>query len=187
MVSTCAGRCRPSERRDYPRGVVAHDRERATLPALPSVSSFLAWPRGIARLGVVLCVAAAVGYGLVYFVKAIDRLGDDARSHSALNFDDREFAGGNALVSNTPLYEARGLIPENETYRYVVGAGVEGEAAVTLAIQVGDYVRSFLMPRRPTSDASWVLCYACEPAELGGGFEILYQDEEGILLGRSAR
>jgi hypothetical protein len=165
--------------------VVAQDRRRAGGPDLPDLSTFLVWPRGIARLGVVLCVALALGYGLVYFVKAVDRLGDDARDHAALNFDDREFAGGNALVSNAPLYEARALIPENETYRYVVGAGLEGEDA-TRAIQVGDYLRYFLMPRRPAADAPWVFCYACDPAELGEGVEILYQDAERILIGRAA-
>jgi hypothetical protein len=165
--------------------VVAQDRGRTGGPALPDLSTLLAWPRGIARLGVVLCVAVALGYGVVYWVKGVDRLHDDARSRAALSFDDREFAGGNALVSNAPLYEARALIPEDETYRYVVGAGLEGEDA-TLAIQVGDYLRYFLMPRRRADDAPWVFCYRCEPAELGEGFEIVYRDEERILIGRRA-
>ena len=165
--------------------MVAQDRGRAGRPALPDLSTFLAWPKGIARLGVVLCVVLALGYGLVYWVRAVDRLHDDASTRAALSFDDREFSGGNALVTNTPLYEARGLIPEDETYRYVVGAGLEGEDA-TRATQVGDYLRYFLMPRRPSDDARWVVCYACEPAELGGGFEIVYSDEERILIGRAS-
>jgi hypothetical protein len=166
--------------------VVAQVRRRASGLAWPDLSAFLVWPRGIARLGVVLCVALALGYGLVYFVKAVDRLGDRARENAGLNFDDREFAGGNAVISNLPVYEARGLIPEDETYRYVVGASVEGGDEVT-AQQVGDFVRYFLMPRRPAPDAAWIFCYACEPAELGDGVEILYQDDDGMLVARSAR
>jgi len=150
----------------------------------PELSSFLEWPRGIARLGVVLCVAVALGFGLVYFAKAVDLLGDVANSNAALNFDDREFAGGNALVvDNAGLYEARAWIPENETYRVVAGPGVEG-ASVLTQDYIDQYARYYLMPRRPAPDARWIICYGCDPSELGEGFEILWDGESGILLGR---
>jgi len=150
------------------------------------VSSFVVWPLGIARLGVVLCTAVALGYGLVYFVKAVDRLGDTARTNAAQNFDDREFAGGNALVvGNRPLYEARALIPEDETYRVVTGPAVQGATELTASF-IDHYARYFLMPRRPAPDARWVICYGCDPASLGDGFEILLEDEAGILVGRLA-
>lgn len=151
------------------------------------VSSFVVWPHGIARLGVVLCTAVALGYGLVYFVKAVDRLGDTARTNAAQNFDDREFAGGNALVvANRPLYEARALIPEDETYRVVTGPAVQGATQLTASF-IDHYARYFLMPRRPAPDARWVICYGCDPASLGDGFEILLEDEAGIIVGRLAR
>ncbi len=147
-------------------------------------SSFLEWPRGIARLGVVLCTAVALGFGLVYFVKAVDRLGETARTNAAQNFDDREFAGGNAVVvANRPLYEARALIPEDETYRVIAGPGVDGATELTAPF-IDHYARYFLMPRRPSPDAKWVLCYGCDRSELGDGFEILLEDEAGILVGR---
>jgi hypothetical protein len=150
----------------------------------PEVGSFLEWPGGIARLGVVLCVAVALGYGLVYFAKALDRLGDQASSNAALNFDDREIAGGNALLADSgALYEARGLIPEEETYRVVAGPNVEGATELTQAF-IDQYARYFLMPRRPSADARWILCYGCDPAELGDGFEVLWRDDNGALIGR---
>jgi hypothetical protein len=150
----------------------------------PDLSSFLERPRGIVRLGVVLCVGVALGYGLVYFVKAVDRLGDQASSNSALNFDDREVAGGNALVvSNAPLYEARALIPENETYRVLAGPNVEGATDLTEEF-IDGYARYFLMPRRPSADARWIICYGCDPAALGEGFEVLWQHETGVAIGR---
>lgn len=153
---------------------------------LHDLSSFLEWPHGIARLGVVLCTAVALVAGLVYFVKAVDRLGDTARTNAAQNFDDREFAGGNALVvANRPLYEARALIPEDETYRVVTGPDVEGATDLTASF-IDAYARYFLMPRRPSPDARWIICYGCDPAGLGAGFEVHLEDEAGILVGRLA-
>lgn len=148
------------------------------------LSSVLEWPRGIARLGVVLCTALALVVGLVYFAEAVDRLGDAARTNAAQNFDDREFAGGNAVVvSNRPLYEARALIPEDETYRVVTGPHVVGATELTASF-IDQYARYFLMPRRPSPDARWIICYGCDPAGLEEGFEVLLEDEAGILVGR---
>jgi hypothetical protein len=150
------------------------------------LSSFLQWPHGIARLGVVLCTTLAVVVGVVYFVKAVDRLGDAARTNAAQNFDDREFAGGNALVvANRPLYEARALIPEDETFRVVTGPAVEGATELTASF-IEHYARYFLMPRRPSPDARWIICYGCDPAALGEDFEVLLEDEAGIFVGRLA-
>ena len=150
------------------------------------LSSFLEWPHGIARLGVVLCTAVALVTGVVYFVKAGDRLGDTARTNAAQNFDDREFAGGNALVvANRPLYEARALIPEDETYRVVTGPDVEGATELTASF-IDHYARYFLMPRRPSPEARWIICYGCDPSSLGEGFEVLLEDEAGIYVGRLA-
>ena len=147
-------------------------------------SSFLDWPHGIARLGVVLCTAIALGVGLVYFVKGVDRLGDTARTNAAQNYDDREFAGGNAVVvGNRPLYEARALIPEDETYRVITGPGVDGATELTAPF-IDHYARYFLMPRRSSPEARWIICYGCERSELGDRFDVLLEDEAGILIGR---
>jgi hypothetical protein len=166
---------------EHDRGVAASDAVRF------DHSSFLEWPLGVARLGVVLSTAIAVAVGLVYFVKAVDRLGDTARTNAAQNFDDREFAGGNALVvANRPLYEARALIPADETYRVVTGPHVEGATELTASF-IEHYARYFLMPRRPAPDARWIICYGCDPAGLGADFEVLLEDEAGIFVGRLAR
>jgi hypothetical protein len=134
------------------------------------------WPHGLVRLGVAACVAVTVLLGLVYFVRAVDRLGDDASRNAAANYDDREFGAGNALgVDKEALYEARAWIPENEAYRVVAGSS-PGE--------IGNYARYFLMPRRPDSDARWVLCYDCDLSSLGDEFHIVWQNDAGIALGR---
>jgi hypothetical protein len=125
----------------------------------------------------------AVFFGLVYFARAIDRLGDDAERNSALNFDDREFAGGNSLVvDKRALYEARALIPEHGTYRVVAGPGVEGATELTEPF-IDQFARYFLMPRRPAEDARWILCYGCDVSELGERFQVVWQNGTGIALG----
>lgn len=146
-------------------------------------NSLLEWPRGIARLGVIFCLVVAVVFGVVYFVRAVDRLGDDAGRNAALNFDDREFAGGNSLVvDKRALYEARALIPEDGTYRIVSGPRVEGATELTEPY-IDQFARYFLMPRRPAADARWILCYGCDVSELGGRFQIVWQNGAGIALG----
>jgi hypothetical protein len=114
--------------------------------------------------------------GLVYFVRAVDRLDGDASQNAAANYDDREFGAGNALgVDKEALYEARAWIPDNEAYRVVTGSS-PGEIAA--------YARYFLMPRRPDSDARWVLCYGCDLSRFGEEFHIVWQNDAGIALGR---
>ena len=148
------------------------------------VAELLEWPRGIARLGVILCVAVAVVFGAVYLWRAVDRLGDDAGRNAMSNFDDREFAGGNSLVvDKRALYEARALIPEDGTYRVVTGPGVEGATELTEPY-IDQFARSFLMPRRPKPDASWILCYGCDVSELGPGVEVVWENGGGIALVR---
>lgn len=147
------------------------------------LSALLEWPHGIARLGVILCVSIAVVLGFGYFVRAIDRLGDDAARNAATNFDDREFAGGNSLVADKrALYEARGRIPEDGTYRVLVGPrAVEGATELTKPY-IDQFARSFLMPRRPAPDAPWILCYGCDDESVEVPATVVWDNGAGIEL-----
>jgi hypothetical protein len=138
----------------------------------------------VARAGVAFCLAATVAVAAVYYVKAVDQLGDTSSSNSSLAFDDREIAGGNSIiVDQTAAYEARGLIPVTASYRVVVGDGLREETELTKTFAEG-WFRYFLMPRRPRPDATWVICYGCETTDLDGAFELVWKDEEGISIGR---
>lgn len=142
------------------------------------------WPRGLARLGVALCVAATVLLGGMYAFVAVSDLTAEARANASENYDDREFGGGNALVvDKRALYEARALVPEDGTYRVVAGPGVEGATELTEPY-IDQFARSFLMPRRPAPDAPWVLCYGCDLAELGENLRIVWTNDAGISLAR---
>jgi hypothetical protein len=139
-------------------------------------------PLGAVRLGVALCVALVLALSVVYFVRALDRLGDDAGANAATNYDDRELAGGNTLaVSKDALYEARALIRPEETYRVLAGPDVEGANELTEP-HIDEYARYFLMPRRPAPDARWILCYGCDLAQLGLELDVVWRDDAGISL-----
>lgn len=134
------------------------------------------WPQGFVRFGVAACLAVVVAMGLVYFVKAVDRLGDDAALNAALSFDDRAFGGGNALgVDKEALDQARGRIPPRDAYRLLVAPD---------AADLRNYIRYFLMPRRPDADAAWVLCYGCDLTQVGDRLDVVWENGAGVTLGR---
>lgn len=136
----------------------------------------------MARVGVVGCVVVAVALGLVYFVRAVDRLGETASTNAALNYDDREFAGGNSLVADKrALYQARALIPEDGSYRILTGSPVAGETELTQQY-IDQYARYFLMPRRPVEDARWIICYGCDRSAIGRPTDAAWANGGGISI-----
>jgi hypothetical protein len=49
---------------------------------------------------------------------------------------------------------------------------------------VATWLTYFLMPRRPAQDARWVICYGCDASALGDHYQPIWQDREGISIGR---
>jgi hypothetical protein len=136
------------------------------------------------RLGVVLCIAAALGVGLIYYGKALRQLDNTASSNSALAYDDREIAGGNSvIVDQAAAYEARALIPVGTAYRFAIGSGLREQTDLTEKY-AGDWFRYFLMPRRQRVDARWVICYGCDLATLGASYDVRWRDADGISIGQ---
>lgn len=146
-------------------------------PALGHVRTTSPW-----RLAVILYVVVAVSVGLVYYVKALSHLGDTASSNSSQSFEDREIAGGNSIVvDQQAAYEARALIPEAQTYRVATGSRLR-EATELTEGYVGSWFTYFLMPRRPSDGARWIICYGCDPSTLGASYEVRWQDRKGISI-----
>jgi hypothetical protein len=116
---------------------------------------------------------------------AVLREGDrDATRNSSLSYADRDVAGGNGLVADqAALYEARGRIPENETYHVAVGADYEGGSDLTVPY-VDSFYRYFLMPRRPAEDAQWLICYGCDLEQYGSRAEVVWESSEDITIAR---
>jgi len=143
--------------------------------------------RRVVRLGVALCVALAAVFGLVYTAQAVERLQEKAQENAALNYDDREFGGGNSLgVDKAAFYEARALIPREARYRLVTGPALDTSNPLTKP-HIEEYARYFLMPRRPAGDARWIICYGCDRSRLGRRFQVLWQNGSGIAVGRLRR
>ncbi len=146
--------------------------------------ALLEGPTGLARLGVVLVVLVTFAFGVAYTAKALDQLGDHADRNSTLSYADREIAGGNSiLVDQLAAYAARALIPSAETYRVVTGEGLKQKTDLTLPF-VESWFRYFLMPRRPSGSARWVICYGCDVSMLGGRYVPAWHDDDGISIGR---
>jgi hypothetical protein len=136
------------------------------------------------RLAVIVYVVIALAVGVVYYVKALSQLGDSATRNSAQTFEDREIAGGNSiLVDQRVAYEARALIPESETYRVVTGSNLRERTVLTEAY-AESWFTYFLMPRRPSGEARWIICYGCAPSTLGAPYEVRWQNRKGISIGR---
>jgi hypothetical protein len=150
------------------------------------LAELLEWPRGIARLGVASCVAIAIASVLVEWPQAIDRLHERASQQAALTFEDREFgAVGNSIVADPrALYEARELIPADGSFHVVTGSEpIEGATPLTLT-GIESYATFFLLPRRPSNSARWVLCYGCEITALGSRARIVWTNGAGISIVR---
>jgi hypothetical protein len=124
-------------------------------------SRWLAEPRQVPRLAVLLCVGVATVGTLVRYPQAISDLTNTARTNAAQSFADREIAGGNSVIPDQQLlYQARARIPRGAAYEVVVGDPVEGWSDLTRD-HAGGFARYFLMPRRPSVGAPWVLCLNC--------------------------
>jgi hypothetical protein len=151
-----------------------------------SASWWIEWPAGPIRSGVVFLVGTALVAVVVAYPRVLDDLGDDASRNSALSYSDREIAGGNGLVADqTAVYAARGVIPEDETYRVDVGTGFTGGSDLTPAY-VASYYRYLLLPRRPAEDAPWIVCYGCDLSRFAKA-DVVWKDENGISIARVER
>jgi hypothetical protein len=151
------------------------------------LSWWLEWPSGPIRVGVVFLVGVTVVAGVFRYPGVLRGHGNDASHNSALSYSDREVAGGNELVGDQQtVYQARGRIPLDDTFRVEVGEGYRGESDLT-APYVGDYFRYFLMPRRPAVDAPWIICYGCDLAPYGDDAEVVWRSDEGMSIVRLRR
>lgn len=131
-------------------------------------------------------VTISVVAGSVGAVQRISSLGERAGDNAARDWAEREFGGGNALGANKEgLYAARALIPRAATYHLVVGEDVPGATELT-AVGLPDFVRHFLMPRRPVqSGGDWTICYGCDPAALAGYLSV-WDGGDRVSVWRSA-
>jgi hypothetical protein len=146
------------------------------------LSSWLEWPAGVIRVGVVFLVAVALIAVVVRYPTILHTIDGTAADNAALSYSDREIAGGNGLVADqTAAYAARALIPEEDTYHVAVSPNFSAGSDLTVRY-VDSWYRYFLMPRRPAETAPWVICYGCDLGAYGGHARVVWQGSDGISI-----
>ena len=147
-----------------------------------SFSWWLEWPAGALRIGVVFLMSVTTLAAAIRYPAVLHSLGERASENSALSYADREVGGGNAVVADQlAVYTTRGLIPEDETFRVLVGSNFTGGSPLTPPY-VASYYRYFLLPRRYADDAPWIVCYGCDRASLGVPVDVVWHGDEGISI-----
>ena len=151
---------------------VATDRLRSLARAL----------RSPVRLAVAACVTAAFVTAVVSYPDALSRFDGRADENSGLDFLDREVGGGNSLgIDQDAVIDARSLIPAGEPYRVIMGPNLEKQSELTPYIE--GWLTYFLMPRRPSASARWVICYGCDRGSLDPRFKVVKDEGNGIVIG----
>ena len=146
--------------------------------------SLLEWPDGVLRVGVVFLLVVTLVAAAIRYSQSVRELHETASHNSALSFSDREIAGGNSVLPDqTAAYEARGLIPEGETYHVAFGPDYAGGTALTRLYAESFYLY-FLMPRRPRDDPSWLICYGCDLAEYGDRAKVEWRGPDDVSIVR---
>jgi hypothetical protein len=131
---------------------------------------------------VVFLVAVTTVAAVVGLPSAFADRRDAAARNAALSFSDREIAGGNGLIVDQRIaYQALARIPPGATYRVAMNPRYRGGTALTVPYATS-YFTYFLMPRRPASDAPWVICYGCDLPRSGVGVETVWKGPGHLSL-----
>jgi hypothetical protein len=138
------------------------------------------------RLVVAFCIAVTAGAVVVLYPDAFEDANDAARANAALDWVDRQVGGGNSVLPDQGIaIEARGRIPVDKGFVVDVGEPQEGWSELATPDAITTFMRSFLLPRRETGDAPWILCFACDRAAHPGA-EPVWEGEEGLSILRRA-
>ena len=112
------------------------------------------------------------------------RLGQLAGDSNRLDYADREIAGGNGIVTaQAALYAARQIIPPHTAYRVVTGSHLKDATSLTVPF-APLYYGYFLMPRRQSENARWIVCVGCDLRATSTRAHVVWTDESGISIAR---
>ncbi len=137
------------------------------------------------RLVVAFVVAITIGASAFRYPDAFGDANDTARANAALDYVDREIGGGNSVLPDQAVaIEARGRISMDGTFDVDVGERQEGWSELATPEAIETYLRFFLLPRRPSDGAQWILCFACDRGRYPGA-AVVWEDEEGVAILRA--
>ena len=139
-------------------------------------------PDLLPRLVVVFCLVVTVGAVVVLWPDAFADANRTARANAALDYVDRQIAGGNSVLPDPAIViEAQGRIAPDETFLVAVGDPQEGWSELSTPDAIATFMRSILLPRREAADAPWILCFGCDRGAYPGA-EPVWEDEEGLSI-----
>ena len=132
------------------------------------------------------CLVVTVGAVVVLWPDAFADANRTARANAALDYVDRQIAGGNSVLPDPAIViEAQGRIAPDETFLVAVGDPQDGWSELSTPDAIATFMRSVLLPRREAVDASWILCFGCDRGAYPGA-EPVWEDEEGLSILRRA-
>lgn len=132
---------------------------------------------------VVFCVGAMLVALVWLYPQAFADANRTARANARLDQVDRELGGGNSVLPAQAIAtESRGWIPEDETFTVAVGEPRASWSELAIPDTLENYMRYFLLPRRSSPDAAWILCFACDRGAYPGAAPVWEDVEEGLAI-----
>ena len=132
---------------------------------------------------VLFCVGVMLVALVWLYPQAFADANREARANAALDQVDRELGGGNSVLPSQAIaVEARGRIPEDETFTVAVGEPRASWSLLSTPDSLEHYMRYFLLPRRSFADAPWILCFACDRSAFPGATPVWEDSEEGLAI-----
>lgn len=145
---------------------------------------FFAAPDAARRLVVLFCVGVTLVALAWLYPQAFADANRTARANAGLDYVDRELGAGNSVLPEQAIaLEARGRIPEDETFAVAAAAEpLPGWGELSDPGSLENYMRYFLLPRRLSSDAPWIVCFACDRSAYPGAEAVWEDDANGLAI-----
>jgi hypothetical protein len=141
------------------------------------------WRRRFLRVGVVVCVAVAIGTAALKLDDALGIFDLRADINSALTYSGRTHTYPEWSPAAGSVFEAALLwMPRDARYRVAYGPGFDARTTSDFSHQL---IYDVLLPRRPTrsESAPWVFCYGCDARTLAG-LDVIAGTPGGPVFGR---
>ena len=148
-----------------------------------ALARFLGSPVVLGRLVVLFCVGVMLVALAWLYPREFADANRAARANARLDWVDRELGGGNSVLpAQSIAIEARGRIPEGATFAVAVGTPRADWSELAIPDSLENYMRYFLLPRRLSADAAWIICFACDRGAYPDARSVWEDHEHGLAI-----
>lgn len=138
---------------------------------------------GIPRLVVAFCLAVTLVALAIRYPQSLADANRSARENASLDYLDLQLGAGSSVLPDQSIaLEARGWIPPDGTYQVAVGERQEGWTELTTQGIVASFMRYFLLPRRQSDGAPWIVCLACDRSAFPGARPVWEDTEQSLAV-----